>query len=153
MDTVDVVIMGSVFLMFSGIGLAVYYLFFYAQEGEKCEIDEDDADEFGIYTYDDKKECVLTDCNTGYKLVGDKCVKENCKTGYKLVGDKCVEKDKIKTCLYTYEDVCNKPNQSKKYKSTRVFYPSVNDKTCSDVESKENKPEDTEGTRICVPTS
>ena len=137
MDTVDVVIMGSVFLMFSGIGLAVYYLFFYAQEGEKCEIDEDDADEFGIYTYDDKKECVLTDCNTGYKLVGDKCV----------------EKDKIKTCLYTYEDVCNKPNQSKKYKSTRVFYPSVNDKTCSDVESKENKPEDTEGTRICVPTS
>ena len=75
MDTTDTVIIGSVFLVFLGIGLAVYYLFFYAKEGEKCK-PEKDADEFGLYQYDDNKECVLSNCVTGYKLTAGKCVKQ-----------------------------------------------------------------------------
>ena len=39
MDTIDTVIIGSVFLVFLSIGLAVYYLFFYAKEGEKFNFD------------------------------------------------------------------------------------------------------------------
>ena len=76
METIDTVIIGSVFLMFLSIGLAVYYLFFYAKEGEKCK-PEKDADGFGIYQYDDNKECVLSNCMTGYKLTAGKCVKQD----------------------------------------------------------------------------
>ena len=78
MDTVDTLILGSVFLMFLSIGLAVYYLFFYAQEGENCEIDKDadEYDAFGNFKYDRNKKCVLDSCKTGYKKVVNGCVKQ-----------------------------------------------------------------------------
>ena len=63
-------------LILSLIGGGIYYVFYYRKEGEECALDEKDDkyDEFGKFKYNDKKECVLDSCNTGYKKVGDSCV-------------------------------------------------------------------------------
>lgn len=73
MDSIDVIIIIFVILLLTIIGLVVYYYYFYALGGQDCK-PEKDADEFGIYKYDDNKKCVLSGCKTGYDLEGDKCI-------------------------------------------------------------------------------
>ena len=73
MDTIVIIF---VMLILSLIGGGIYYVFYYRKEGEECALDEKDDkyDEFGKFKYNDKKECVLDSCKTGYKKVGDSCV-------------------------------------------------------------------------------
>ena len=73
MEAVDTIVIIVVMLILSLIGGGVYYVFYYRKEGEECKLEEG-GDEFGKYKYDDKKECVLSNCMTGYKLTDGKCI-------------------------------------------------------------------------------
>lgn len=74
MEAVDSFIIGFIFLLIILGGGLVYNFFFFRMEGEKCEL-EKDSDKYANYKYNDKKECVFSECKTGYKIVDGKCNK------------------------------------------------------------------------------
>jgi|TARA_R110000851_G_C12998370_1_gene558047 hypothetical protein len=70
-----IIVFGLIILI--GTGVLIAWLInpnIFKSEGDECEIE--DGDTKGNYKVNNKKECVLTSCKSGWDMSGDTCVKE-----------------------------------------------------------------------------